>query len=524
MTWPVRGRSGWLVASCLVAATGLAAAGAVGLARAGSGTVARTVTVDGVPILEISPTGQSTRRPAVVIAHGFSGSATLMRGFADTLAAQGYVAVLPDFAGHGRSTRRLPTMDGRAADGPLQHDLAAAVRHLGTLPAVDPSRIVLVGHSMGAGAVVAYAVEHPEIRATVAVSIVSAESLPSDPARPRNLLLIVGGAEFPGFQRAALAALRRSGPTVSFGETTGDPADGTARRAVRVAGAEHISVIYASRTHAETVAWLDRAVAAPADGPPHPRDRLVPAGLLLLAFLVGFVPLAALLLPRRAPHAAAAAPTALPGRVRTRYAYSGLPAALTLGVLAAGVAPTNRLPLAVGGYATGFFAIAGAGLVAAYALDRGSALSWVPPLRAGTGRHLAAALLLMGYAAAAVAVPLHLGLTHAVPVGARWWLLPIVIGCVALLLVGTELLARDTRWRRPLTLAATAAALLVAASAGLAPGFVLLVLPLLVVLFAWHAGWSALLLRRHCAPVWVPALVGATVVGWPVAMCLPLTG
>jgi hypothetical protein len=51
-----------LVASCLVAATGLAAAGAVGLARAGSGTVARTVTVDGVPILEISPTGRSTRR------------------------------------------------------------------------------------------------------------------------------------------------------------------------------------------------------------------------------------------------------------------------------------------------------------------------------------------------------------------------------------------------------------------------------------------------------------------------------
>jgi pimeloyl-ACP methyl ester carboxylesterase len=126
-------------------------------------------------------------------------------------------------------------MDARAVDGPLQHDLAAAVRHLGTLPAVDPSRIVLVGHSTGAGAVVAYAVEHPEIRATVAVSIVSAESLPSDPARPRNLLLIVGGAEFPGFQRAALAALRRSGPTVSFGETTGDPADGTARRAVRVA-------------------------------------------------------------------------------------------------------------------------------------------------------------------------------------------------------------------------------------------------------------------------------------------------
>ena len=510
-------RSGWPVAACLVAAIGLAAAGAAGLVRAGSGTEVRTVTVDGVPLLEVSQAAPDTGRPGAVIVHGFSGSARLMRGFADTLAAQGYVAVLPDLAGHGRNTTGLPPLDDRAADEALQRDLAAAVRHLRALPTVDPSRIVLVGHSMGAAAVAAYAVAHPEIRATVAISISSAEALPDDPARPRNLLLIVGTAELPPFHDAALAALRRGYPALSYGQTAGEPAAGTARRAVRVAGVEHISVLYATRTHAETVTWLGRAVSAPVGGPLHPRDRLVPTGALLLAFLLGFVPLTVALLPRRAGAGGVAGAAAPPGRVRARYAYGGLVAALTLGVLAAGVAPTNLLPLAVGGYAAGFFAITGAGLVAAYALDRRRAGWW----RVGR-RQAGAAAVLTAYAVTAVAVPMHLGLTHAVPVGARWWLLPIVVGCVALLLVGSELLAGNTRWRQPLILAATAAAVLIAALAGLAPRFVLLVLPLLVILFAWHAGWSAVL-RRRSAPVWLPALLGATVVGWPIAMSLPLT-
>ena len=541
---------GRLLVGCLVVATGLALAGVAGLAQAGSGTVARTLTVDGVPLLEVSPAGPhhaaapAAGRPAVVVAHGFAGSARLMRGFADTLAAHGYVVALPDFAGHGASTRRLPPATGGAATGPLQRDLAVAVRHLRGLPSVDPSRVVLVGHSMGAAAVIAYAVAHPDIRATVAISAGSAALLPDDPARPRNLLLIVGGAELPGFQRAAREALHRADPAASFGTTTGDPAAGTARRAVRVTGVEHLSVLYATRTHAETAAWLDEAVAAPAGGPVHPRDRLVPAALLLAAFVLGFLPLAALLPARPTGAAAAGAATAAPaGRVRARYPYLGLAAGLALAVPGAGVAPTGALPLAVGGYAAGFFAIAGAGLLAAYLVARTARARPTPapapapapppapapapasvpvPVPRTGARRIAVAVVLVGYAAAAVAVPLHLGLTHAVPVGPRWWILPVVVGCVALLLVGVELHGGDTRWRRPLLLGATAAALLAAAVAGAAPGFVLLVLPLLVALLAWHAAWSAVL-RRRSAPVWLPALVGATLVGWPVAVALPLT-
>ncbi|HEY8450892.1 MAG: alpha/beta fold hydrolase [Micromonosporaceae bacterium] len=179
---PVRRRRRAPLAACALVAVALAATGVAGLAQAGPGTVAREVTVDGVPVLVVSPEAPGSGRPAAVVAHGFAASATLMRGVADTLASRGYVVALPDVAGHGRNTAPLPTRD--LADR-LQADLAAAVDHVRTLPSVDPSRIVLVGHSMGAGAVVAYAATHPDIRATVAISLGSTESLPHDAAAPQ---------------------------------------------------------------------------------------------------------------------------------------------------------------------------------------------------------------------------------------------------------------------------------------------------------------------------------------------------
>jgi hypothetical protein len=192
-------------------------------------------------------------------------------------------------------------------------------------------------------------------------------------------------------------------------------------------------------------------------------------------------------------------------------------AGLAVATGTAGVLPTNRLPLAVGGYAAGFFAVVGLFLIGAWWLDRrpgGRVLAARP-------RQVAAAAVLFPYAAAAIAVPSHLGLIHAVPVGARWWLLPVVAGCVAVLLLGAQLVAGRTWWWPPVVLAGTAVAVLAATLAGLAPGFVLLVLPLLVVLFGWQAGW-ALVLRRSAAPAWLAAAVGAVVVGWPIATALPL--
>ncbi|MGX4656218.1 alpha/beta hydrolase [Micromonospora sp. SCSIO 07396] len=501
--------------------------GGYGLFRADAGLATRQVTVDGVPLTEVRTDdgAGAARRPGVVIAHGFAGSARLMRPLADTAARRGAVALLLDFAGHGGNPAGLPGAGGddAASRVALEHALAVAVAHLRGRPDVDPTRIVLVGHSMGAGAVTRYAAGHPDIAGTVAISLPDGGDLPD--ARPQRLLLIVGGLEFPAFRATAEATARR----------------GVGRRVVVVPGVEHISVLFAERTHREVAGWVGGGGGAA----PRPAARLVPAGLLLLGFGLGFVPLAAVLTghrprPRRGRQVAPA-PVVL--AVAT--------AAIGPGVLLARVLPTTRLPLAVGDYLTGFLLVtgvllaavrhvpgrlfpAGPALVGPAAADDpvpvgGPAL--VGPAAADDPvpadghtplRPVVAALLLTGYAVAAVAVPIHLGLTWARPVGARWWLLPVVaVGCLAFL-AGAELVTQGRSWRYAAVGALAVPALGGAAVVGVAPGFVLLVVPLFAVLFGWQAAWAAVL-RRAGAPWWAPALVGAVLVAWPLATALPLS-
>ncbi|MGV9981962.1 alpha/beta fold hydrolase [Micromonospora wenchangensis] len=486
--------------------------GGYGLLRADAGLTTRQVTADGVPLTLVRAADDgagAVRRPGVVIAHGFAGSARLMRPLADTVARQGAVALLLDFAGHGGNPAGLPGAgsDDTASRGTLTHDLAVAVAYLRGRPDVDPTRIVLVGHSMGAGAVTRYAAGHPDIAGTVAISLPDGGDLPD--ARPQRLLLIVGGLEFPAFRATAEATARR----------------GDGRRVVVVPGVEHISVLFADRTHREVAAWVGGVGGAA----PRPAARLVPAGLLLLGFGLGFVPLAALLTGRRGRRVGPAPDAPAPVVLVVATAVTGL------GVLLAPVLPTTRLPLAVGGYLTGFLLVTGVLLAAVRHWPlRLSAAGPTPVAPAAAGgpvpatggrtplRPVVAALLLTGYAGAAVAVPIHLGLTWALPVGARWWLLPVVtVGCLVFL-AGAELLTRGRSWRYAAVGALAVPALGGAAVVGLAPGFVLLVVPLFVVLLGWQAAWAAVL-RRAGAPRWAPAVVGAVLVAWPVATALPLS-
>lgn len=510
----LRGR--WAVTFCAVMATVLVALGAVLLGGRVHGVTTSWVTVDGVPLLTATPADQEPLDAGVVVVHGFAGSARLMRGFADTLARRGYVVVIPDLSGHGTNTTALPDLNGGEWADRLQHDVDVAVGHLRSAYGLSVSRIALVGHSMGAGAVTRYATEHPAIAATVAISLVSADDLPRDPARPRNLLLLTGGLEFPGFHAAAREAVARAYPAASPGQTVGDPRAGTARRASVVALTEHISVLFADDTHRQTAQWIDTALtgsSAPVE--PHPRDRLVPAALALLGMALGLVPVAAALLPRRAGQS----PVSTRDTTAWPFVVVGTIVGLVAAVALAPILVTARLALAVGGYAAGFVIVVGVTLVVTWALarrQRGDALVADLPDR----RTAIAAPLLVTYACVAIALPIHMGLTNALPSGQRWWLLPVVIGSMAVLLLGVELVG-TWLWLRACLLGLTVFALLVGAAIGSAPGFILLVVPLLGVLFAWHLAWSVVLSHRG-APAWLRAVVGAVIVGWPIAAALPV--
>ena len=97
----------------------------------------------------------------------------------------------------------------------------------------------------------------------------------------------------------------------------------------------------------------------------------------------------------------------------------------------------------------------------------------------------------------------------------------MVAACL-LFLLGVELVAAGRTWRHLLVVAVTVVVLSVSAVVGLAPGFVLLVVPLFALLLGWHAVWAAVL-RRYAAPPWLSAVVGAALLGWPIATTLPLS-
>ncbi|GAA0566191.1 hypothetical protein GCM10010172_57410 [Paractinoplanes ferrugineus] len=457
-----------------MAAVLLAAAGVALLAGAGGDTRRTHVVVDRVPMDEVHPAG-AARHPGVVVAHGFAGSAELMAPFGDTLAARGYVVVLLDFSGHGANTRPMRDDDGAGR----QRDLDVAVAHLRSLPDVDPARISLVGHSMGAGAVTRYAAAHDDIAGTVAISLPDASDLP--PSRPVRLLTLVGGLEFPAFRTAAERAAA---------EETG--------RSEVVPGADHVSILFSPTAHRETADWLDQATGGPL---PAPMRRAGGAALLLVALAAGLVPVARLLLG--------------PGRRRwPRFEWRAVAVtagAAAVAAVAARFLPTDDLPLRLGGYVAGLTGVTGA-LLLAYTSRR-------PAVEEAAPRRPAAPLLIL-YAAISIAVPLQLGLTHVVPVGPRWWLLPVV--WAGFLLLGY---AVERAGGNALTLLAVSAltvvALVAAAVVGLTSTFVLLVAPLLAVLMVGQAVWSAVL-HRFGAPRWVIAAAGSLLVAWPIATTLPL--
>ncbi|MCO6000027.1 dienelactone hydrolase family protein [Actinoallomurus rhizosphaericola] len=503
-----------LVLALIAAATGI-----LGLATADDGLERRSAVVAGVPVEVARPARTTGRLPGIVVAHGLGASRQLMRGFADTLARRGYAVELVDLAGHGASTERLPgTGEGPAADARLDHDLDVAVGHLRALPWVDGGRIGLLGHSMGAAAVLRYAAAHADVRATVAISQ-GAMAVPGSASRPRDLLLLAGGLEFPGYRDGAVAALRAAYPQGRAGVTYGDPRAGTARRAVLVGGVEHVSILFAPQTHREVVSWLDAGFGRPAARGGvglRPVRRVASAMLLHLAAVLSFGAIASALLGRMPP----------PGRERRPVP---LPVALGVPALAVAVAlpamaalPRNLLPLAVAGPLAGFFGVIGAAILLGLRLAgrSGGRRDGTRPATA------AAAVILAAWTVLSFAVPAQLGWAHAVPVGPRVWALIPVTACAALFFGGVEALCagygrRAATMIHAWTTAGALAGLCLAVFLGAAPPFVLLVAPLLAALLVWQ-GVQAAALRAVRAPAWVTAVVGGVLLGWPLAVTMPI--
>ncbi|WP_246716590.1 MULTISPECIES: alpha/beta fold hydrolase [unclassified Methylocystis] len=366
--------------------------------------------------------------PAIVIAHGFSGSQQLMAPIATTLARNGYVAVTFDFSGHGRNPTPMPGGLAKleTSTAALLNDIDEVVRFARRQPWAD-GRLALVGHSMATDLVVRHAIRDPQIAAVAAFSFfgegVTRES-------PKNLVIIDGAWESQRLIEAGVRVVSQTaGGTAQAGVTYGDIARGTGRRLAIARGVEHIGVLYSRDAMTETLNWMNAVFGRSEAGY---IDARGPWLALLFAGLIALMRPLAQFLPQ-----VSAVPlgAGLPWRRLAPIAIA--PALLTPLIL--WKAPTNFLPILLGDYLVAHLAVYGVLIFAGLWLAQGG----LPVLRPPCWKPLlVAAVALAAMYTLVLGLPLDAYVIAFLPTGARAPLVPIMfIGC-ALYFLADEWMTR----------------------------------------------------------------------------------
>lgn len=457
--------------------------------------------------------------PVVVIAHGFAGSQQLMQPFALTLARNGYVAVTFDFLGHGRNPDPLP--------GGLTDQNASMQALLGQLGDVTSfarkfgdGRLAILGHSMASDIVVRYAQDHPDIEATVAVSVFSPVATA---ASPRNLLIIDGALE-PSFlqdEGKRIVAHAANGP-VQERVTYGDFAQGTARRLVFAEGVEHIGVLYSSDSMAAALDWMNKTFAQQGSGftqgSAFTDVRGGWLGLLFLGLMALAWPLARLL-PR-----VSSAERGSGLHWRRLWPVAVAPALLTPLIL--WKIPAHFMPLLLGDYLVMHFALYGVLMTIGVFLTRA-------PRDRGNSSHISYANLAIATAACiaygvfAIGVPADRFVSNLAPTSVR---LPLIL----LMFCGTLIYFAADEWltRGPMAARGGYAFSKFCFLASLAFAialnpqqlfFLIIIVPAILVLFLLYGLFSGFAYRRTKDPI-AGALTAAVAFAWAIAVTFPIVG
>ena len=106
--------------------------------------------------------------PAVVVLHGWGSNAEMMLPVAMPLNQAGYAVLLFDARCHGRSDN-----DNFASLPRFAEDLDSALAWLVQQPGVDAEKIAVLGHSVGAGAVLLAASRRKDLAAVISVAAFS---------------------------------------------------------------------------------------------------------------------------------------------------------------------------------------------------------------------------------------------------------------------------------------------------------------------------------------------------------------
>jgi hypothetical protein len=470
--------------------------------------------VDRIPVI-VFRLPHAEARPAVVIAHGFAGSQQLMLPMAATLARNGYVAITFDFAGHGRNS--VPMSGGiknmEKSTNHLLSEIDAIVSFARAATGTNGS-VALIGHSMAAELVVQYAMQKQGIDATIALSLfgkaVTAQS-------PRNLLVITGAWEprvlrDAGFRIAGLAA----GGDAQERVTYGDFANGTARRHVLAAGAEHIGVIYSRDALRESVNWLNDIYKRTSDGFVESRGKWI--ALLILSLVLLARPALSWL-----PKASERKRDIGFGGWRMFAIPALAPMALT--PLLLWKAPTDFLPILLGDYLAVHFGLYGLLTLAALTyVQRTRNIKPAYQITSWNSLLLAAACVAI-YQIAFLGLPIDRYVTSFAPDGWRWLIIPAMFAGTAIYFLADAAVIRSfPGLNGAYALTKLCFAISLAIAVGLNPPklfFLAIIVPVICLFFVLYGLINRWTLRSSGEP-YAAALGNSIALAWAISVTFPI--
>ncbi len=438
----------------------------------------------GDPFYTQFPKPVAERPPAVVLIHGFSGDRRLMSTLARRLAENGYAVLAIDVNGHGEN--RNPFNGGIAENDALRDDVKKAVDYLRSSDLVDGSRIVVMGHSMGAGAALDYATHDPNLKGAVMIS----GGWTLGPERPKDALFIFAqnDPDEPIQQTSiALATHLANLPKIELGKSYGDFAQGNAVEAIRIPGVNHVTITSSPEAATTIVKWLDSTFGTARTGAIDLKDpRRGAARFALLLFVLLLVPLGRIC-----------------GSMAPSWAEERPGPPVWMGLLIVGGAllasmpfaaedPASFVPLVIGSIQISWYLVAGLIVVGAIALSH--PLEWYR-IREGAGAAMIGGAL--GFSVAYVCQVAMSPLLHHLSLSAER-LTAMAMGAVLMFpfWIGFELLVRrgglamSTMWAslgRILILVM----MVVGITLNVLPGVLMLILPIIVFAFVMIEIFSA---------------------------------
>jgi dienelactone hydrolase len=472
---------------------------------------------DGPGFLSIRwPAPQSQRPPVVILIHGFASDRSIMSTLARRLARSGLAVLAIDLRGHGAN--RNPFMENPLTADALTGDVKAAVDYARSSPFADGSRVIVIGHSMGAGAALDYAGQDVGLAGAVMISggwhLFGA-------VRPRNALFIMAAKDPKPISVSAIAiASHLAGvEKLDLGKTYGDFKSGTAIKAIIVPSTDHISIIFSPVAAREIIEWCYAAF-----GMPPPANLSLGNRRLRVALIAS---LAAFVLPFAVGHAVGSLAPARERRPAGAGAWIGLAGwalalIVTMPLVSIDVA-ASFLSLVVGNIIVSWFALTGVAVLGAMAL-RGR-LDWLRLSERPAATYLPA---LVGFAVIyALQIPIGALFHRMTPTPERLiaalmatlLLIPFFLGFEALLRRGGIVMSTVLGvLGRAITLVLLAAAV----ALGVMPFVVALILPSLVIQFILFEIFAASVYARSSNIVPV-VLVESAWLGWIIAMTMPIT-